>query len=184
MLENDILYHDTSIALPMSKPVEEVLGSNHDHDHASCIESALDTARKVCQAHDARFTPIRQRVLELVWQSHRPVLAYDLLNQLRQEKTNAEAPTVYRALEFLLENNLIHRIESLNAYIGCNFAESRHRSHFLICTECNQCLEVEDEHINQAIATQASSRGFSITAQAVEVLGTCNNCRQAETAGQ
>ena len=85
------------------------------HNHQACVNQALDDARHICQQHNARLTPTRQRVLELIWQSHRPLGAYDVLAQLAAEGQNAAPPTVYRALDFLQQHGLVHRIASLNA---------------------------------------------------------------------
>jgi len=89
------------------------------HDHASCVAAAVATAEKLCQERGLRFTSIRCRVLELVWGSHKPIGAYDILEVLGKESESAAPPTVYRALEFLIEAGLVHRLDSLNAFIGC-----------------------------------------------------------------
>src|SRR5581483_8522848 len=96
------------------------------HDHALCIDDALAAAERQCAARGARLTEQRRRVLELIWKSHAPVGAYTLLDRLREGGVRAQPPTVYRALEFLVENGLIHRIESLNAYVGCADPDQRH----------------------------------------------------------
>ena len=68
------------------------------HDHDSCIKSALDRAETICSEQDLRFTALRRRVLELVWEEHKPVGAYDILKRLRDESLTAAPPTVYRPL--------------------------------------------------------------------------------------
>ena len=148
-----------------------------NHDHSACVESALEKAREICDRNHVRFTPIRKRVLEMIWSSHKPVLAYDLLDRLREEKNNAQPPTVYRALDFLSENRLIHRIESLNAYIGCSHPEQSHISQFLICTVCSQVAELDDSTVTRAISNQASKSGFRIAEQNVEIIGQCPACQ-------
>ena len=148
-----------------------------NHNHAACVQRAMQAATSVCQQNALRFTPIRQRVLELVWNNHAPVAAYDLLKLLRQEKDNAEAPTVYRALDFLLENGLVHKIESLNAYIGCNHPGDLHTSQFLICEHCHQVVEQDNPEIDAAISAHAVKLGFMISQQTIEIMGVCSNCR-------
>src|SRR5690606_10698879 len=89
------------------------------HDHEQCVSDALAAAEQVCERSGARLTPVRRGVLGLVWQSHRPMGAYDLLDTLAREDDRRPAPpTVYRALDFLQEHGLVHRIASLNAFIG------------------------------------------------------------------
>src|SRR5882724_8224269 len=96
------------------------------HDHQHCIDDALVRAATICAQSGGRLTPLRRRVLELVWHSHAPVGAYDILDALRRDGRPAAPPTAYRALEFLLGHGLIHRIESLNAFVGCAQPERPH----------------------------------------------------------
>lgn len=149
------------------------------HDHALCIDDALAAAERQCAAKGARLTEQRRRVLELIWRSHAPVGAYTLLDQLRDAGMRAQPPTVYRALEFLVENGLIHRIESLNAYVGCADPDERHVGQFLICTGCRSAAELDDPGIGTAIAARAKEIGFSVSRATVEIEGLCPNCRAA-----
>lgn len=147
------------------------------HDHNACIELALRAAEGLCQARGVRLTPLRRRVLELVWGSHRPVGAYDLLQQLSVEHGRAAPPTVYRALDFLLEQGLIHRIESLNAFIGCAHPEVSHNGHVLICRECGSAAEIHDPRIERALQQGTSELGFRIESETVELSGLCARCQ-------
>ena len=149
-----------------------------EHNHQPCVDRAIKTANQICRQRNLRFTPIRQRVLELIWVSHQPMLAYDLLKQLRQDKHNAEPPTVYRALGFLMQHQFIHKIESLNAYIGCDHPQQDHTSQFMICSDCHQVAELEEpEIIEKAICKQASKIGFKVSNQTVEIVGLCPSCQ-------
>ena len=151
------------------------------HDHNHCIEDALNEARSLCQKNSARLTHLREKVLELVWQSHSPIGAYDILAELgRQEERPAQPPTVYRALDFLLEQGLIHRLSSLNAYIGCPHPGKKHNSCFLICGQCRVTLEIDHQEINHSILACASDQGFQISDTAIELTGLCPNCQKAE----
>ncbi len=147
------------------------------HDHRRCIRAALDEAARICQERKGRLTQQRRRVLELVWSSHKPVGAYAVLEQLRAEGFNGAPPTVYRALEFLLEYGLIHRIESLNAYIGCTHPGAEHSSQFLICSHCLSVAEVDDRKVNRAILSSTTRLGFSAATPVVEIRGVCAECR-------
>lgn len=147
------------------------------HNHKECIAAAMAQAEEVCRQNNARLTRIRRRVLELIWSGHRPQPAYRLLQQLRREKHNAEPPTVYRALEFLRENHLVHKIESLNAYIGCAHPHQQHGAQFLICDGCRQVAELDDAELQQLIAAKAARAGLQVARQTVEVSGRCRRCR-------
>ena len=147
------------------------------HDHNLCVDNALKRAQLVCDRNGARLTQLRIQVLTIIWNSHKPILAYDILNELKQQKPNAQPPTIYRALDFLLENHLIHKIESLNAYIGCDHADHQHISQFLLCTKCKEVSEVDSTDIIYAIDTTAAQQGFKVQHQTVEVSGICSHCR-------
>ncbi|KRW74595.1 Fur family transcriptional regulator [Pseudomonas sp. TTU2014-096BSC] len=150
----------------------------HDHDH--CVSSALAEADTLCARQGVRLTALRKRVLELVWQSHKPLGAYDILAVLsEQDGRRAAPPTVYRALDFLLENGLVHRIASLNAFIGCSHPEHPHQGQFLICRSCHTAIELENAAVSDAIAAAAASVDFQVEAQTVEVVGICAPCRLA-----
>ncbi len=148
------------------------------HNHKSCITAALKRAELVCEADNARLTPVRKRVLELVWGSHRAAKTYDILETLEKENASAKPPTVYRALEFLEEHGLVHKVESLRAYVGCEHPERRHVCYFLICDSCGQVAECCDEQIAGAVAARAAKERFRISAQHLEIRGECYDCRK------
>ncbi len=153
--------------------------ATHGHDHKHCIEDAVEAAERVCAARGLRFTPLRRRVLELVWSGHKPVGAYALLDQLRDEDLGSAPPTIYRALDFLIEHGLIHRIERMNAFIGCSHPGEAHRGFFLICGQCGNAEELESAAVADTIAASASRRGFTARDMTLEVTGTCADCRRA-----
>src|SRR5699024_2314500 len=111
-------------------------------DHAACIDAALARAEATCREQGPRLPTIRRRVLELIWASHRPSTAYDLLAAIHSERGKAAPPTVYRALDFLLDAGLIHKIESLNAVIGCDAGHADGSPKFLICHDCHRVAEI------------------------------------------
>jgi Fur family zinc uptake transcriptional regulator len=149
------------------------------HDHQLCIDTAIETAASLCAEQGLRFTPIRRRVLALVWGGHRPVGAYDILDALRAEYPRAAPPTVYRALDFLIERGLIHRIESMNAYVGCTHPTERHYGQFLICSQCSDAVELDDPDIDQAVRRGADRMGFQAQRHMIEITGLCPDCRDA-----
>lgn len=147
--------------------------------HQDCIDQALAAAQTLCQREGLRLTPIRKRVLELVWQSHQPLGAYDILAQLSAEDGKPSAPpTVYRALDFLLEHGMVHRLASLNAFVGCDRPHQAHQGHFLICRLCKVALELPHDGIDLAVEQAAQALGFSVEQQVVEVSGVCAPCQE------
>ena len=151
------------------------------HDHTRCQSQALKRAEALCAARGARLTDIRRQVLELVWKSHVPVGAYELLDELNALGKKAQPPTVYRALEFLQDQGLIHRIESQNAYIGCSDPEHDHAGQFLICRKCGATAELVDPRIDDAILESAKDLGFRVEHLTVELKGICEKCRDDQS---
>lgn len=146
------------------------------HDHDACIDDALKRAEVICAERGVRLTDIRKTVLEMVWRGHIAVKAYDLLDQLSASNRSAKPPTVYRALEFLMEQGLVHKIESLNAFIGCPHPEGNHLSQFLICDGCGHVEEVQSSDLADAISDKTKQTGFVVNRQTVEIHGKCMQC--------
>ena len=147
------------------------------HDHAACVADALVQAEALCQSRGLKLTVLRRAVLELVWGSHRPVGAYDILEELSKQRGRVAPPTVYRTLDFLLANGLVHRIESLNAFVGCSAGPDQpHNSSFLICTDCGRAAELDDGRIEAALDAAFQESGFRPTRHTIEVAGCCADC--------
>jgi len=150
------------------------------HNHAHCTKEALRKAEAICAARKTKLTDIRRQVLEAVWRSHIPVGAYDILAQFNAGGGRVAPMAVYRALEFLMDNGLVHRIASLNAYIGCaHMGADHHAAQFLICRSCGTTAELESAPLNRALTQAVAARGFTIDSQIVEISGVCPHCRDA-----
>ncbi len=147
------------------------------HDHRRCVTRALTAAEKICSDRKLRLTPLRRRVLELVWNRHAPIGAYDILGALKKGEGALEPPTVYRALRFLQDAGLVHRIDSLNAFIGCESPESAHTAQFLVCRNCSRVVELDDPGISRLLVQKARVVGFVTDAQDIEIKGLCAACR-------
>jgi len=147
-----------------------------NHDHGSCIQGALAKAEKICVERAQRFTKIRRLVLELIWQSHKPLGAYELLPAIKEAGFNSAPPTVYRALEFLQEHGLVHRISSLNAFIGCSHPGHQCSCCFLICDQCQLAVEVESPVLANAIGGLSKEMGFVVEREHLELVGKCRQC--------
>ena len=141
------------------------------------MADAVAVAESRCTKLGYRLTSLRRRVLEFVWASHEPVKAYDVLSRLQVEREGAAPPTVYRALEFLQEVGLVHRIESLNAFVGCGNPERSHLGQFLICRTCGTVAEIDDTDITAVIAGKADAMGFAVDRETIEIEGLCAHCR-------
>lgn len=149
----------------------------HKHDHAKCVFDAVADAESICSARQERLTPIRKTVLELVWKNHKPVKAYDLLTQLSEFHERPAPPTVYRALDFLQEAGLVHKIQSINAYVGCADPGRTHQGQFLICRKCGDIAELDDASLTSRISENAKRVGFRVETETIEVTGLCKECQ-------
>jgi len=150
---------------------------SNSHNHQICIETALLSAENLCQQRGVRFTPIRRRVLQLIWNNHRAIKAYDLLEELKAYETAAKPATVYRALDFLLAEGLIHRIDSLNAFIGCGHPDHAHSRLFFICDECSNIEERNAGQFMNLVETESADADFSVQRQQTfEIHGVCKKC--------
>lgn len=156
-----------------------LLFASESHNHQACVSGALAAAETLCADRGARLTALRRRVLELVWSRHRPLGAYAILAELQQEGPTAP-PTVYRALEFLVDQGLVHRVNSLNAYIGCTRPQQTHSGFFLICAHCGDLAELVDETVSETLAQSAHRHGFTVQKQTVELMGLCPRCGARE----
>lgn len=144
------------------------------------IDQRLDTAAQACAGAGARFTDLRRDVLRLILAAPGPVTAYALLDQLRTTRRAAAPPTVYRALDFLLGQGLVHRVERLQAFVVCDEdAAHTHAAQFLICRTCGGVDEVDDHAIADALDHAAAAKGFTPAHATVEVEGTCAACVEA-----
>ncbi len=140
------------------------------------ISKSLRQAEEICQQRGARLTAHRRTVLELLHSSERPLSAYEILEQMRATTPNPSPPIVYRALDFLLDQGLAHKIESLHAYMGCSHPGHTHCSQFLICDDCGKTSEIENPEIRQGLESAEARAGFTTKRPVVEVLGTCAHC--------
>jgi Fur family zinc uptake transcriptional regulator len=146
------------------------------HDHASCVRLAVERALALCDRRGVRLTDLRRQVLELVWRSHAPIGAYQILERLAASRGRVAPPTVYRALEFLAREGLVHRIDSLNAYVGCSSPSAPHEAYFLICSACGEAAEFADAELTAAVARSAGRTGFRPLSTSVELTGLCARC--------
>lgn len=142
------------------------------------IETLLDTAAEQCASRGAQLTPLRRQVLRLVLEAEQPIGAYALLERLKTERGAAAPPTVYRALDFLLEQGLVHRLERLNAFLPCIEVHKHDHAHqFLICMKCGTTAEIADTATSAALDAAAARRGFQPARATIEVEGLCARCQ-------
>jgi len=146
------------------------------------VNDALAVAESLCARRGRRFTPIRRKVLELLLNHQRSLKAYELLDEIRAIHPNATPPTVYRALDFLLEEGLVHRVDSLNTFIACGDAAGAPHNLLVVCTGCGTVAEIHDDIVRNRLADRIKHAGFKLAGHEMEVKALCQDCL-ATTAG-
>lgn len=147
----------------------------------SSPEKILSQAETICQQRNVRLTPQRLEVLRLMSQHQGAISAYDLLDLLRASEPQAKPPTIYRALDFLLEQGFVHRVESTNSYVVCHhFEQPSHTSAMLICVRCGSVAEQQAEGVENILKSLALTSGFALAHSVIEAHGLCHNCVEVE----
>lgn len=148
------------------------------HDHAACAAEALARAERLCAETGVRFTPVRRRVLELLLEHHRAMGAYEVLERLAAEGFGHQPPVAYRALDFLTDQGLAHRIRRLNAFAACSHPGEAHAPVFLICEKCHAVAETPGAAVRRALDGAAGEAGFTVAGATLEAYGLCPSCRE------
>ena len=160
------------------RTVQRAIFPAPDHDHDRCESDALAHAETVCAQRGARLTPIRRRVLEALLASHRPLGAYELIERLAVRGERLSPITIYRALDFLRDHGLAHRIESRNAFIACGHNHgSGDPVVFLICEKCGAVGEAAAAAVADTIKSASRAAGFTPKTPVIEISGVCAHCR-------
>ncbi len=144
---------------------------------------SVGRAERICLERGVRLTPQRRRVFEILCTAARPMGAYEILEQMAGTTVGAKPPTVYRALEFLRRQGLVHRLESINAFVGCVHPDRPHAGQFLICRDCGLVQEMEDEAVERLLGRAVEASGFAADSRVIEVTGRCAHCLELVSDG-
>ena len=148
------------------------------HDHSHCAGDTLARAEAEAARQGLRLTPVRKRTLEILLEAHRAMGAYEVLDRLAAEGFGNQPPVAYRALEFLVEHGLAHRVRRLNAFAACMHPGKEHAPVFLICRECDAVAEAAAGPVRAALDSVAQDLGFAIERANIEALGLCPACAE------
>ena len=171
------------------------------------VAKRLTAAKEQCRLNGARFTSLRQQIYQLVLEANQPIGAYDLITQLQQIRLsetdnsddsqqshsqspsssaqsskkqtpkNVAPPTVYRSLEFLLSEGLIHQLTSINAYVPCCHPRAQHTAAFLICSQCQRVQECSSLPVQEMMGFAEQDVGFVVERSVIELSGRCQACQ-------
>lgn len=150
----------------------------HPEKHVHNVDELVAHVEAECKDRGLRFTKRRHQVLRRIAEEGKPVKAYDLMDMLRTAEGPLAPPSVYRALDFLVDNGFIHKLESIKAFVACHHPSEPHSVPFLICDACHTVVELEDNAVVQTLNQHAERLGFSTRTQVLEVHGLCSKCRR------
>ena len=150
-----------------------------DTRHLSCapvgLKDSLAEAEGVCKRRGGNLTPLRKQVLTMLLEADRPTKAYDMLGKVR-DGGDAKPPTIYRALEFLVEMGLAHKIETLNAFVACGHWKHGHTAVFLICGRCGRADELHAAESFKKLHQEVAAVKFRMSSAVIEIKGVCEDC--------
>lgn len=146
------------------------------HDHDKCISRAIPFVEAQCEKKGLRLTALRRRVLEILMESHKALGAYDILARLREEGRAAQPPVAYRALDFLVEQGFVHKVEGMSAFVACTQSEIHRDAAFLVCRSCKTVAEVPAPAGKDGLDRIAETLGFAIERSRIEIEGLCPAC--------
>ena len=155
----------------------------------SKLDSLLRAAEVSCAENGARLTQRRRQVLSELMQSSSPLSAYEVLDLCNRSTTSAmPAMSVYRILDFLEQQLLVHRLSTSNKYVSCAHITCDHKhfqtTHFLLCEGCSSVEEVDaTEEASEALEQMAKTVGFKLTTQQFELSGICTTCQNSASGG-
>lgn len=154
--------------------------SHHHVAHNHSVAYQLLEAIRHCEERGTRLTPIRQHVLTLLLEAGRSLKAYELLEAMKQLYPQAKPPTVYRALDFLVEEGLIHRLDAVNAWTACQDVAGHHHDLLIVCTVCGKVAELSAPLISHQLQDMIQAAGFIQTTSETELRAICQDCSRKQ----
>ncbi len=145
------------------------------------VERLVDHAEQYCIERGSHLTPKRKRVLYSLLESNKAMSAYELIDECKARFDSAMPPTsMYRILDFLREERLVHKLGLANKYVACSYITCDHNcevSQFLICVECQR---VEEVIVNRATVDDLQSTvegaGYQLASTQFEINCICDRC--------
>jgi Fur family zinc uptake transcriptional regulator len=167
--------------LAINRPISPTatMPANHSATPSS-VATQLSTAESLCQERGKRLTPIRRKVLEILLQQQRSLKAYELLDEVRRVQSGAVPPTIYRALDFLVEEGLVHRLDAINAWAACMDAAGTPHDLLVVCTRCGAVAELSDPVMSRRLAEKVAGAGFVLASHETELRALCRQCHSRD----
>jgi len=146
---------------------------------ASELNASIHKVEEICKSNKLGFTDIRKQVFEIIVKNNKPIKAYEILDKISNTNNKpSHPPTVYRAIDFLKENGFVHKLNSINSFVGCFHPKAHKECYFLICKKCNIYQECCDDNLKDRISKTAIHNNFVISNTTLEIEGHCLYCSQ------
>lgn len=146
---------------------------------ASELKASIHKVKEICKSNKLGFTEIRKQVFEIIVKNNKPIKAYEILDKISNiNNKHSHPPTVYRAIDFLIENGFVHKLNSINSFVGCFHPKAHKECYFLICKKCNIYQECCDDSLKDRISKTAIYNNFVICNTTLEIEGHCIDCCQ------
>ena len=143
------------------------------------FNASISRVDEICRSNNLGFTDIRRQVFEIIIKNNKPIKAYEILDEIRNITNKpSHPPTVYRAIDFLIENGFVHKLNSINSFVGCFHPKTHEECYFLICKKCNLYQECCDDSLKDKISKTAVHNKFVISNTTLEIEGHCLDCSQ------
>jgi Fur family transcriptional regulator, zinc uptake regulator len=133
-----------------------------------------------CKTLSFTMTSLRKAVLFSLWNTDKPLKAYDILERLSDDQPNATAAALYRALGFFVTAGVVHKIDSIQSYALCGKEDAHVCSElFMVCSVCHEVCEVHDNVVRKAVQQLALKHLFYVSDDPIELRGLCASCRSS-----
>lgn len=143
------------------------------------LNASISRVYEICRSNNLGFTDIRKQVFEIIIKNNKPIKAYQILDEIRNITNKpSHPPTVYRAIDFLIENGFVHKLNSINSFVGCFHPKTHEECYFLICKKCNLYQECCDDSLKDRISKTAVHNNFIISNTTLEIEGLCLDCNK------
>lgn len=146
-------------------------------------QTNIKNVEKFCEEQNIKLTSKRKEILSSLLNSDKALSAYDLIKILENKSgSSIPAMSVYRILDFLENNSLVHKLKLANKYVACAHITCDHghaSPQFLICNDCDLVKEISVDHqVMVALKSKVKSAGFSLRSPQIEIDCVCANCDQ------
>ena len=143
------------------------------------LKASIHRVEEICKSNKLGLTEIRKQVFEIIVKKNKPIKAYEILDKISNINNKpSHPPTVYRAIDFLIENGFVHKLNSINSFVGCFHPKAHKECYFLICKKCNIYQECCDDSLKDRISKTAIHNNFVISNTTLEIEGHCLDCNQ------